>query len=61
MTIIASTSISKKARQFVRGQSLIEYAILVGAIILAVSLTARMFYDRFVDHAQRIEQKNVVF
>lgn len=43
------------------GQSLIEYVVLVGAVILAVSLAASKIYQRFAEHASRIEQKNIVF
>ena len=44
-----------------RGQSLIEYTVLVSAVILGVMVAARVCYTTFVGHAQRTEQYYTVF
>jgi len=40
---------------------LIEYAILVAAVIVGVIAAARVSYRAFVGHAQMIERQSVVF
>ena len=44
-----------------RGQSLIEYAVLVSAALLGVIAIASLTYRTFVFRAQDIEQNQVVF
>lgn len=44
-----------------RGQALIEYAILVGAIIVGVAAAASVVYRSFSGQAQSIERSEVVF
>ena len=44
-----------------RGQELISYAVLVGAVILGVMAVANMAYKAFVGHAQAIEKDEIVF
>ena len=43
------------------GQSLLEYAVLIGAVVLGVAAIARIFAIRFTEHAQRIEAEYMVF
>ncbi len=44
-----------------RGQALIEYAILVGAIIVGVAAAASVVYRSFSGQAQSIERNEIVF
>ncbi len=44
-----------------RGQSMIEYAVLVAAASLAVVAAANFVYRAFTGHAQRIEEHEMVF
>ncbi|MDP3703230.1 MAG: hypothetical protein Q8R78_02455 [Candidatus Omnitrophota bacterium] len=44
-----------------RGQELIAYAVLVGAVILGVMAAANIAYKAFVGHAQTIERDEIVF
>jgi len=44
-----------------RGQSLIEYAVLVAAVIVGVIAAAHVSYRAFVGHAQTIERDAIVF
>jgi len=44
-----------------RGQELIAYAVLVGAVVLGVLAAASLTYKSFVGHAQTIEQDEIVF
>lgn len=44
-----------------RGQELIAYAVLVGAVILGVMAAASITYKAFVGHAQTIERDEIVF
>ena len=43
------------------GQALIEYAILVGAIIVGVAAAANVIYRSFSGQAQSIERNEIVF
>jgi len=43
------------------GQSMIEYAILVSAVILGVMAAANVAYKAFVGHAQAIERTQIIF
>lgn len=43
------------------GQALIEYAILVGAIIVGVAAAASIVYRSFAGQAQGIERNEIVF
>ena len=45
----------------ITGQSLIEYAVLVAAVILGVSVAANVVYRHFVGNAQAIEERSIVF
>lgn len=44
-----------------RGQSLIEYAVLVSAVALGVVAAASICYKHYVGHAQRTERWFTVF
>ena len=44
-----------------RGQSILEYAILISAVVLGVAAVAGIFSTRFTEHAQRIEQNLTAF
>ncbi|GEM_PF-5103780 len=44
-----------------RGQSVMEYAVLLAAVSLGVMLAAKVAYKAFTGHAQRIEQSQTVF
>lgn len=44
-----------------RGQSFVEYAVLVSAAILATVLVAGLAHRAFVGQAQDIEQNAMVF
>jgi len=44
-----------------RGQSIIEYAVLVAAVVMGVAAAAKVAYNTFVAHAQTIEQKEMLF
>lgn len=44
-----------------RGQSLIEYAVLVAAVTLGVLAAAHLSYRAFVGQAQAVEKTYVVF
>lgn len=44
-----------------RGQSIMEYAILIAAVSFGVIVAARVAYKAFTGHAQRIEQSQTVF
>ena len=49
------------SRRGERGQELIAYAVLVGAVILGVMAAASTAYKAFVGHAQTIERDEIVF
>ena len=49
------------SRRGERGQELIAYAVLVGAVILGVVAAASVTYKSFVGHAQTIERNEIVF
>ncbi len=44
-----------------RGQSIIEYAVLMAAVTLGVLAAAHLSYRAFVGQAQEIEKHEVVF
>ena len=44
-----------------RGQSLMEYAVLLAAVSLGVMVAAKVAHRAFTGHAQRIEQSQTVF
>ncbi len=44
-----------------KGQTLIEYAVLVAAVTLGVTIAATAAYRAFVGRAQDIEQNQMVF
>lgn len=44
-----------------RGQSVLEYAVLVASVSVAVVLAARYISQAFTTHAQKIEEENIVF
>ena len=43
------------------GQSIIEYAVLVSAVILGVIAAANVAYKAFAGHAQAIERTQIIF
>ena len=45
----------------VKGQSLIEYAVLVSAVTFGAMLAANVAYRAFAGHAQEIERNELVF
>jgi hypothetical protein len=49
------------SRRGQRGQELIAYAVLVGAVVLGVVTAANIAYKAFVGHAQTIERDEIVF
>ena len=51
----------RRLRRVPHGMALIEYAVLVGAIILGVSVAAHMAYESYVKDAEVIEVDGVVF
>ncbi|MBI4257247.1 hypothetical protein HY626_04290 [Candidatus Uhrbacteria bacterium] len=44
-----------------RGMAMLEYVVLVGAILAAVSFAAHIAYRGYVDDAQVIESDGIVF
>ena len=48
-------------RHTTAGQSLIEYAVLVSAVILGVVAAVNLTYSAFVEQAQDIERTEIVF
>ena len=44
-----------------RGQSLLEYAVLIAAVVLGVSTAGHFLYERFVEHASRVERNHMIF
>lgn len=59
-SLFTARSNRPRARWLV-GQSTLEYAIMISAIVLAVSVVARIVSERLKEHAQRIEQEHMVF
>ena len=49
------------SRRGERGQELIAYAVLVGAVVLGVMAAAQITYKSFVGHAQSIERNEIIF
>ena len=43
------------------GQALIEYAILVSAAVLGISVIVNLTYKTLVDHSQTIERDEMIF
>ena len=43
------------------GQALVEYAVLVGAVVLGATVAVKFAYQAFVAQAQDIEKKEIVF
>jgi len=44
-----------------RGMALVEYAVLIGAILLGVSLAARTVYQSFLGYGQAVEREGILF
>lgn len=44
-----------------RGQSMIEYAVLIAAVTLGVAMAADLAYKAFLGKAQQIEREVTVF
>lgn len=44
-----------------KGQALLEYAILIAAVTLGLSMVARFVSERVSEHGKRIEEKSMVF
>lgn len=44
-----------------RGLALIEYAVLAGAIILALTVAAQLVYRSFLGYAEAVEQGGIMF
>lgn len=51
----------KRVGRRVRGQCLIEYAVLVAAVSLGVVMVANLVYRAFTGHARTIEDTQIVF
>ena len=58
---LPDTEAKLMSRRGERGQELIAYAVLVGAVILGVMAAASTAYRAFVGHAQTIERDEIVF
>ena len=44
-----------------RGQSLLEYAILLSAVVVGVMIAAKVTQQSFIKQAQEIERSEIVF